>query len=164
MAGGRSSMPVTKKPPCGGLSNLAERGGFEPPRRYKRLPDFEADALRMVLLTGARASEVTDLPWAELDLDAGTWLLPAARSKNKREHLVPLVPELVGMLRARRDVASGDWLFPAKRGGHITAGHLQRPLRAVCARHARPGLEPFANHDLRRTVETGMAAAKVPKE
>src|SRR3546814_6474966 len=42
MAGGRSSMPVTKKPPCGGLSNLAERGGFEPPRRYKRLPDFES--------------------------------------------------------------------------------------------------------------------------
>ncbi|GEM_PF-2348978 len=28
----------------GGLffSNLAERGGFEPPRRYKRLPDFES--------------------------------------------------------------------------------------------------------------------------
>src|SRR3546814_1989627 len=38
----RSWMPVTKKPPYGGLSNLAERGGFEPPRRYKRLPDFES--------------------------------------------------------------------------------------------------------------------------
>src|SRR3546814_8649081 len=35
-------MPVTKKPLYGGLSNLAERGGFEPPRRYKRLPDFES--------------------------------------------------------------------------------------------------------------------------
>src|SRR3546814_20948160 len=39
---GRSWMPVTKKPPFGGLSNMAERGQFEPPRRYKRLPDFES--------------------------------------------------------------------------------------------------------------------------
>src|SRR5690606_6678051 len=33
----------TKKPPGGGFFvYLAERGGFEPPRRYKRLPDFES--------------------------------------------------------------------------------------------------------------------------
>ena len=132
--------------------------------RNQRFVQGEADALRMVLLTGARASEVTDLPWAELDLDAATWLLPAARSKNNRPHLVPLLPQLVAMLRERRSAVSGDWVFPAKRGGHIAAGHLQRPLVQVCARLARLGLEPFTTHDLRRTVETGMAAAKVPKE
>lgn len=132
--------------------------------RRQRFVQGQADALRMVLLTGARASEVTDLPWSELDLDAATWVLPAARSKNNRAHLVPLLPELVAMLRARSSVVSGDWVFPAKRGGHITSSHLTRPLLHVCTRLARLGLEPFTTHDLRRTVETGMAAAKVQKE
>ena len=39
--------------------------------RDNRFTQGEADALRLVLLTGARASEVTELPWAELDLDRG---------------------------------------------------------------------------------------------
>jgi integrase len=141
-----------------------EAGRSKTKIRNQRFVQGEADALRMVLLTGARASEVTDLPWSELDLDAATWLLPAERSKNNRPHLVPLLPQLVDMLRARRSVVSSGWVFPAKRGGHLTAGHLQRPLRAICARLGRLGLEPFTTHDLRRTVETGMAAAKVPKE
>lgn len=132
--------------------------------RNQRFLQGEAEALRMVLLTGARASEVTDLPWSELDLEAATWLLPAERSKNNRPHLVPLVPQLVDLLRKRRSAVRGDWVFPAKQGGHITAGHLQRPLRLVCARLARLGLASFTTHDLRRTVETGMAAAKVAKE
>lgn len=132
--------------------------------RDQRFLQGEGEALRMVLLTGARASEVTDLPWSELDLDAGTWLLPAERSKNKRAHLVPLVPQLIALLRARRDAVRGDWVFPAKRGGHLTAGHLQRPLVQICARLRRLGIAPFTTHDLRRTVETGMAAAKVHKE
>lgn len=132
--------------------------------RRQRFTQGQADALRMVLLTGARASEVTDLQWSELDLDAAAWVLPAERSKNNRAHLVPLLPTVVDMLRKRREADNGDWVFPAKRGGHITSSHLTRPLLHVCTRLARLGLEPFTTHDLRRTVETGMAAAKVPKE
>lgn len=132
--------------------------------RNKRFTQAEADALRLVLMTGARASEVTDLPWAELDLDAATWVLPATRAKNKRPHLVPLLPQAVAMLRKRREAVGGDYVFPGVRLAHITDGHLSRPLKAVCERLARAGLAPFTTHDLRRTVETGMAAAKVPKE
>ena len=36
------SPPDTQNAPCGAFAYLAERGGFEPPRRYKRLPDFES--------------------------------------------------------------------------------------------------------------------------
>src|SRR5690606_1687110 len=40
----RSRWPTryAKRPLRGVVANLAERGGFEPPRRYKRLPDFES--------------------------------------------------------------------------------------------------------------------------
>ena len=134
-----------------------------------------ADALRLVLATGCRANEATGLTWAELDLDAGEWLLPKERSKNGRPHLMPLLPPVVAMLRERRDEAAGDYVFPsqwfyspkAKKKNykpHINDKHLSEALRYACARLARIGLKPFVTHDLRRTVETGMAAAKVPKE
>jgi integrase len=131
-----------------------------------RLNPTIADALRVVLATGCRANEATGLTWAELDLDAGEWLLPAARSKNKRPHLMPLLPPVVAMLRERRENVSGDYVFPGQRKGtaHINDKHLSEALGFACARLARIGLRPFTTHDLRRTVETGMAAAKVPKE
>ncbi|GAB2504308.1 tyrosine-type recombinase/integrase [Arenimonas alkanexedens] len=134
--------------------------------RDRRFTQVQADALRLVLLTGARASEVTDLPWVEIDLDAATWVLPPARSKNKRMNLVPLVPAAVAMLRRRRDECPGEYVFPAIRRPHLTDADLSRPLKGVCSRLAAFGVSmaPFTPHDLRRTVETGMAAARVPKE
>lgn len=132
--------------------------------RGRRFTQTQADALRLVLLTGARASEVTELPWSELDLDSAVWILPATRSKNKRPHLVPLVPEAVAMLRRRRQDVDGQYVFPAARKSHMVDEHLSRPLKAVCERLTVVGLAPFTTHDLRRTVETGMAAARVPKE
>ncbi|MCJ0824983.1 tyrosine-type recombinase/integrase [Luteimonas sp. 50] len=139
--------------------------------RDKRFAHGEGDALRLLLLTGARASEVCDLPWAELDLDAATWLLPAARSKNKRPNLIPLIPVAVDLLRRRRETVEGDHVFPAARSPHLVDENLSRPLREICKELQRAGfggvllgVDPFTPHDLRRTVETGMAAAKVPKE
>jgi integrase len=132
--------------------------------RDGRFARGEADALRLVLLTGVRASEVAELAWSEIDLDAATWLLPAARSKNKRPHLVPLLPEAVAILKRRREEVAGSYVFPGVRSPHMVDEHLSRPLRVVCSRLARIGVAPFTTHDLRRTVETGMAAAKVPKE
>src|SRR5690606_23508687 len=125
-----------------------------------------ADALRLVLATGCRAGEAAGLTWAEMDLDAGEWLLPASRSKNKRAHLRPLLPQTVAMLRARRETVNGDYVFPGKRSGtpHINDVHMSEAPGYACARLARLGMKPFVTHDLRRTVETGMAAARVPKE
>ena len=132
--------------------------------RNERFMYGEGDALRLLLLTGARASEVAELPWSELDLDAATWLLPGERSKNGLPNLVPLLPEAVAMLRRRREATAGDYAFPGPQRAHMTAANLSKPLKRVCARLARIGIASFTPHDLRRTVETGMAAAKVPKE
>lgn len=137
-----------------------------PWERRGRMSPTVADALRFVLATGCRANEAARLTWAELDLDAGEWVLPASRSKNGRAHLVPLLPETVAMLRARREVVQGAYVFPGQRKGtsHINDKHMSEALGHACARLASLGLESFYTHDLRRTVETGMAAAKVPKE
>lgn len=134
--------------------------------RKRRFMEAEADALRLLLLTGARASEVTDMPWSEVDLDGAIWLLPAERSKNKRDHLVPLVPAAVELLRRRHETTNSEYVFPTSTGTHIVDKSLSRPLKQVMLRFAAygVGVSPLTPHALRRTVETGMAASRVPKE
>ena len=53
-------------------------------------------ALRLTLLTGARISEIAGISRAELerlgDTSRAAWIIPGARTKNGRDHLVPLSP------------------------------------------------------------------------
>ena len=73
------------------------------------LPAAKRDALWLILLTGQRPGEVVGMRQGEVDLDRDMWIIPAARSKNKRSHTVPLVGEaraivarLMAGARARR--------------------------------------------------------------
>jgi len=58
-----------------------------------------AKAMHFTLLTAARTGEVTGMPWGELDLDAGLWTIPAERMKGGAEHVVPLVPAVIALLK-----------------------------------------------------------------
>lgn len=126
------------------------------------IPPREAAAIRLLLLTGARVSEVAEMAWSEVDLDAAEWTLPAARHKGNRVHLVPLSPEAVAILRELP--RTGAYVFSGARGGPLTKKHVSSALIRASERLAERGIEKFTPHDLRRTVETGLAALKVPKE
>ena len=54
-------------------------------------PRDYADALKLQLATGARIREVAGIRAAEVDPDTWRWTLPAARSKNGRPRVTPLV-------------------------------------------------------------------------
>ena len=55
--------------------------------------------------------------WAEIDLDAPEWRIPAERMKTKREHRVPLSTGALVVLRRARELADGSGLvFPSARG------------------------------------------------
>jgi integrase len=98
---------------------------------------------------------VAQARWAEFDLDAGLWTLPAARCKNKREHLIPLGPAAVGLLKELQAVYPGEFLFPLRNVPGATRCWHPSSMGHVCARAARAlGLEPFAARDLRRTWKT----------
>lgn len=145
------------------------------------MPASYAAALRVQLLTGARPGEVVGMAWEELDLDANEWTLPEARSKNKREHLLPLTPTLRAIIdeqgarweaeQAAREAAGKPrrttrYVFPALRGGRYTDRCRALMLDAALDAYAKAGhkLARFTPHDLRRTAETLMAAAGVAKE
>ncbi len=48
------------------------------------------NAIRLLLLTGARRGETLGARWSEFDLEAGVWVKPSAHTKTKKEHRVPL--------------------------------------------------------------------------
>ena len=69
-----------------------------------------------LILTAARAGEVVGATSDEIDLEARTWTIPAARMKARKEHRVPLCDRAVAILEDARDRFGGDGLiFPSNR-------------------------------------------------
>lgn len=70
-------------------------------------------AARMALWTASRPGMVRFAEWAEFDLDAGWWSLPANRMKMARPHLVPLPTQLIAALRELKKLTGRHrYLFP----------------------------------------------------
>jgi integrase len=127
-------------------------------------------ALRFMLLTLARREEVCSACWGDVDFAAGTWTIPAERTKNGQTHVVPLSRQAADLLtavkagafvaRARRrpdktpaptsPVANpGDLVFRTEAGTAL--GNWDRETKAI---HAASKTEGWHRHDLRRTGAT----------
>jgi integrase len=87
-------------------------------------------ALRLQIQTFARISEITELPWSEIDLNEAVWTLPAARAKNDRQHRVMLSSQSVALLRAIRAGSDSPWVFPRGSDPTLAMGsaYIQRIL------------------------------------
>lgn len=84
-----------------------------------------ADFFWLSLLTGARRSNVQEMAWRELDLDACIWRIDM--TKNGTPQNVPLSPEAVDILVARkRKSGNSSFVFP----GEGKTGHLVEPKKA----------------------------------
>jgi len=57
-----------------------------------------ARALMFTILTAARSGQTRGMTWAELDLDNGSWTIPAQCMKAVKEHRVPLTPTAIALL------------------------------------------------------------------
>jgi integrase len=111
--------------------------------------------IKLCLLTAARVGEVSGMTRAEIDLKARVWTIPAARSRNKHPHTVPLSEAALAVIEEARGAI---FLFSG-------IGHTSLPGHAVAhtirLAQARFGLPQWSAHDLRRTAVTGMAALGV---
>jgi integrase len=118
------------------------------------LPPDPADILKLELLTGARCGEISGICAEEIDRDEWTWTLPAARSKNKRPRVTPLVGVARQIIAARLSAVQAGALFTAETGTVLTAAHVGHYL---LARRSKLPINKFTTHDLRRTVATMLA-------
>ena len=67
------------------------------------------------LLTLVRPSEASGARWAEIDLDAKLWTIPAERMKAKREHIIPLSIPALDILDVMRPIsAHREHIFPSR--------------------------------------------------
>lgn len=75
-------------------------------------------ALKLTPLVFVRPGELRTAEWAEIDLDAAEWRIPASKMKMKVDHLVPLSTQAVALLRSVQPITGhGRYVFPSLRTG-----------------------------------------------
>jgi len=146
----------------------------------ERRARFIGRALQLALLTAARVSELAGMSRGELehigDPARAAWIIPGSRTKNKRDHLVTLVPVARAIVLELLEMIGPDdqYLFPTrsrKRKGPMRGNNLTQAMDYFSQRMEGADdatrtwrLDPPTPHDLRRTVETRLAQLRIPKE
>ncbi len=109
-------------------------------------------ALQLMALLYPRPGELRQAEWAEFDLDAGIWTIPAERTKMRREHRKPLSKAAVAILRNVREMTESRNLVFA------SASSLRRPMSENTMNMAlrRLGIEKHeaTSHGFRATASS----------
>ncbi|MCI0598589.1 MAG: tyrosine-type recombinase/integrase [Beijerinckiaceae bacterium] len=94
-------------------------------------------ALEFLILTAARSGEVLGARWAEIDLAAKVWTIPASRMKAAREHRVPLSSRALTILAELDKAKMGEFVFFGQRHGKpLSPMALEMMLRRMKAEGA----------------------------
>ena len=119
---------------------------------------------QLLLLLGQRRSEVAEMQWSEVDTNKRQWTIPAERSKNQSEHIVPLPDAAIDILDSLPRFTEGDCVFTTTAGRRPVAGFSKAKVRTdqILAEN-KTTIEGWRVHDLRRTCRTGMARLGVPE-
>ena len=103
------------------------------------------------------------MEWREIDFDRALWTLPAARSKNRREHAISLSVSALEILRSLPRVERSGFVFTTTNGRVPVSGFNKAKDRfdnAIGELRAQAGseepIEPWVFHDLRRTMATNL--------
>jgi integrase len=140
-----------------------------------------APLFRLLLLSGLRMNEVAKATWSEFDLKGGTWTVPASRMKGRNgkatAHIVPLTTDIRSVLDGLPRFKSGEYLFSNDFGIKpvwVTSRVKKRldvqMLFTIRALARLRGEDPskvslaFRSHDIRRTLRTGLASLRIPRD
>jgi integrase len=114
-----------------------------------------ANAVKLLMLSGARRNEVLLATWDQFDLEAGTWTKPYTATKQARTHRVPLSPPALALLAAMKSEATGPFLFPGQSPGKPLAD-VKRFWAAACR---LANIQGVRLHDLRHTYASVLASS-----
>jgi integrase len=135
---------------------------------------------QLLLLTGLRLGEVCGAYWSEFDLARREWTIPAERMNKvkggAKPFMVPLTDAMLAVLNSVPRFNGGDFVFSNNYGKQPLKpnlfsdpkerldGIMLEELRKNAADPKRITLAPFVNHDLRRSVRTGLSALRIGEE
>ena len=114
-----------------------------------------ANAVKLMILTGARRGEVLMATWDQFDLDRGVWTKPSHHTKQKRTEHVPLSKPALALLTALKAEADPKQthLYPGEVPGK-PLGEIKKFWQRV---RKETGLEGVRLHDLRHTCASELA-------
>ena len=90
-----------------------------------------ARALEFAILNAARSGEVRGATWAEIDIEAGVWTIPAERMKAEKEHRIPLSSSALELLHNLPKIDASELLFPSNKGTVLSDMTLTAVLKRM---------------------------------
>jgi integrase len=119
---------------------------------WKGAPDNEyGKIVRLLILTLCRRDEIGSLERAEIDKENRLLRLPGERTKNSREHIVPLSEPAMAILETIDEKKDRELVFGWGKGGYSGWSKSKADLDELV-----PMKKPWTLHDLRRTGRTGL--------
>jgi integrase len=120
------------------------------------------NAVRLLLLTGARRGEMLSATWAQFDLSKGVWTKPSAATKQAKEHRIPLSAPALAILTTMRADADADcpFVFPGRSVTDTNGVTTWYPLTEI----KRVWLAVCVKAGLAEQVEQKTAAGAVVKD
>jgi integrase len=116
------------------------------------LPSTQYGAIvRLLALTGCRREEIGALSWKEIDFGERKITLPAERTKNGNEHVVPLSDLALNILESQKRILGRPFVFGWDANGFTDWSKSKDKLNTVLKFE-----KPWTLHDIRRTVRTGL--------
>lgn len=123
------------------------------------------NVMRMLIATGARRSEVSQMQWGEVDMQAGIWTLPASRTKTRQVRRVALSAYSLEILKQQQhQLSHSEFVFesPDIPGQPIGMDTPTQSLNRLQGRKQKERdasaplgeMSLFSIHDLRRTATT----------
>jgi integrase len=109
--------------------------------------------IQLLLLTGQRLREVSDLRWEEVDLGKGIITIGAKRMKGGSAHVVPLAPDALAMLCEISH--NSPFVFSSNGGKKPISGFSKLKLKLDAAMPDK--IAGWRFHDLRRSFRTGLS-------
>ena len=99
--------------------------------QLRKNKSISAKALQFLILTAVRSGSVRNADWSEIDLDNKLWVIPAAHTKTKQEHRVPLSAQAITLLDSLPKLAGNRKIFPSIKGGVLSDMALSQLMRGM---------------------------------
>lgn len=109
----------------------------------------------MMLAHGTRIGETLRTQWCHISLEEQVWVIPAANQKSRREHVLPLTRQVLGLLARYKQALPAPrlrsaWVFSVRGGGRLADTSASAIFREISSRQ-------WSSHDLRKLMRSSLA-------
>ncbi|MVW75376.1 tyrosine-type recombinase/integrase [Pseudomonas xionganensis] len=109
----------------------------------------------LMLAHGTRIGETLQAQWSHISLVERVWVLPELNCKSRRQHILPLTPQVLALLARYRQAlpdarAQIDWVFPVRGGARLSPTSASAMFRSVSG-------GKWSSHDLRKLMRDCLA-------